>query len=762
MNKIRYLKHAAHPWRVLLLAAFLLTSCAEATPQDRAPNATPALTVAEAEDVARSFLDAWTTAKFDEMYNLISPRSQITSRDAFQESYRAAEQTLSLAAENPRTYTLHTDRTKRQGTTIIVTYDMKFNSTVLGEFSDLDRVMRLIVTPRGWRVAWSTMDIFEGMAGGATLRLDRTRATRGSIYDRNSRLIAQDNTPNYAVRLLTRNYPAGNPDLCFDRLAQIFRLYRPDLEKYKAFTGQDNGYTIGIMSEPDVQALRGSLDQVCLLEYRPQTSRFYFGGSFAPQTVGFVGPIPAEQVNNYPELSRDSLVGLFGVERFYQKDLGGVSGSELKIVTPDNVTVRTIYTRPAIPGRDVTLTIDRDFQLKVEQAVSDAYNAANWAQFSDGAAVVVLDVKTGEVLAMANYPSLNPDAWRLDTSFDTGTIEGYLKNRATVNHATEETYFLGSVMKIASTAAASSSGAFQLDEIVDCRGTYRSPDEDFTRTDWIYLEPNRDPNYHGRINLKQALTSSCDVYYWTVGARLCQKDPSLIKEYANRMGLGVRTGIDAVIEQEGYIPDPQSHFARSGKRWGTGDCLNIIIGQGDLQVTALQVARMMVAVANGEKVYRPYLVKTVGYPGEAPIYAAETGNAPDLEVTPEALLGIREALCEVTTNKKIGTAQWVFWNFDQAQVQVCGKTGTAQSGAPYPHGWFAAYVGQPGQTPDLAIAALVLKSREGSETAAPIVRRIIEAYYNLPTEPFPDFWGLPYELLPTPGLGEGGPPKASQ
>ncbi len=747
-------------WVIFFALLMTVAACNDTPPPPpNAANATPVLTLAEAENVARAFLDGWIAGDYDAMYTLITPRSQITSREAFREAYTAAEKTVQLVPEKAKRYTLHADRTQQQGTTIIVSYDMTFVSSTLGEFSDMDRTMRLIVTPRGWRVTWSTMDIFEGMAGGATLALSRVRAPRGTIYDRYNRLIAQDGVTNIAVRLLTRSYPTNNPDECFNRLASVFRLYRPDLEKYKAFTGLDNGYTIGILSEPDYNALRPSLDQVCLLEYRRQNSRFYFAGNLAAQSVGFVGPI--QNPADYPDLSRDSLVGLYGVERTYQTELGGVSGASLEIITPDSILVRTIYTQKGRGGSDVTLTLDRDFQLKVEQAVADAYNAANWAQFSQGAAVVVLDVKSGEILAMANYPTINPDAWRLDTSFDAGTIEGYLKNRATVNHATEETYFLGSVMKIASTAAAAGSGLFDLNEIVDCRGTYRSSDEDFTRTDWIYLEPNRNPNYHGRINLKQGLTSSCDVYFWTVGARICEKDARLIRRYANDMGLGIRTGIEALIEQEGYIPDPDSQFTRSGKRWGTGDCLNIIIGQGDLQVTVLQVARMLMLVANGEKLYTPHLIKSIGNAGEAPFYTANPPDPTLKDISPEVIDGIRVALCNVTTNKEFGTAQWVFVNFDQTKVQVCGKTGTAQSGSPYPHGWFAAFAGIPGETPDIAVAALVLTSREGSETAAPIVRRVIEAYYNLPYAPFPDFWSLPYELLPTPGLGEGGPPRAA-
>jgi penicillin-binding protein 2 len=602
------------------------------------------------------------------------------------------------------------------------------------------------------------MDIFEGMAGGAQLQLTRTSGARGRILDRNDRIIAQDDVENYAVRLLTRRYPSNSPDACLDELARVFRLYRPDLERYTRYTGQDNGYTVGTLSPEDLQVLQSGLDRVCLLEYLPQRTRFYFGGSLGAQTIGFVGPIRAEQVAEFPNAAPDALVGQFGVERYWQDALGGQSGASLSIVTPDGLTVREIYARESTSGKDVRLTIDRDLQLRVEEALSDAYNAANWAEFSTGAAVVVLDVKTGEVLAMASYPTVHPDAFRLDTSFDADTIAYYLQRRAIVNHATEEVYAPGSVMKVASMVAAADSREFELLDVVNDTGLYTSPDDGRILTNWIYLEPGRDPNHHGIINLKQALTGSCDVYFWTVGERLNRRDPNLFRTYANRLGLGVRTGIDSMPDVEGNIPDPASTRVRQNRPWGVGDALNVVIGQGDAQVTVLQVARMTAAVADGETLPTLSLVRSVGTVGQAPSYVAQPPAPTLLGVNIDAMRGVQEAMCDVTSDSELGTAQWVFWNFDQTRVQVCGKTGTAQTNQPYPHGWFAAYAGPPGE-PEIAIAALSLYSREGSETSAFIVRRVIEAYYNLPYEPWPDFWSLPYEMLPTPGLGEGSPPQ---
>ncbi len=745
---------------ILLVA--LLAACGAGPAAPNAPTVPPSL--GDAESVARKFLDHWVEGDFDSMYSLLSPRSLVTSREAFKAAYQGAEQTLNLAEETPRAYEIVPESLKRQGTTASLAYNMTFNSTFLGKFTDSNRTLRLILTERGWRVAWSTMDIFEGMAGGAQLQLDRTPPIRGSIFDRNGRVIAADNVPNYAVRLLTRKYPTGNPEACFRLLAEVFRLYLPDLQKYQQFTGQDYGFTVGTLFEEDYKALRPQLDAVCFLQYVPQTTRFYYGGGIAAQTVGFVGPIQADQASRFANLAPGSLVGQYGVEAVYQDQLAGVSGAALVIRAPDNTLVRTIYTKPSTRGQDVHLALDRDLQLKAEQAIASAYNAANWAparngadklRLTTGAASVVIDVKTGDILALASYPSVNPDAWRLDTTFDVGTISEYLAKRATVNHATEELYPLGSVMKIVSMAAAAGSGAFRVNEYRTCRGTLKSPDDGRILTDWIYLEPNRNPNYHGEITLYQALTSSCDIYFWEVAAKLNSIDPSLFRQYANRLGLGVRTGVDTLPDLEGVIPDPDWTRVNTGRQWGVGDSLNVVIGQGDVKVTILQAARMAAAVGNGQFMYRPTLVKKIGYPEQPPTYTAPENPPIPLGLSEEVIKGVERGMCEVVTNARLGTAVWVFEGWNNTAIQVCGKTGTVQSGTPFPHGWFVAYAGKPGQTPDIAVATLVLYSREGSETGGPITRRIIEAYYGLPYHPWPAYWADPYEVLPTPGLSGG-------
>ncbi|NJL93120.1 MAG: hypothetical protein HC915_05035 [Anaerolineae bacterium] len=210
-------------------------------------------------------------------------------------------------------------------------------------------------------------------------------------------------------------------------------------------------------------------------------------------------------------------------------------------------------------------------------------------------------------------------------------------------------------------------------------------------------------------------------------------------DYARMLGLGVRTGIDGVIEETGRVPDPD-YRASQNLTWTVADTLNIVIGQGDSAVNPLQVARMIAAIANGGNLVTPYLVQEVNLIGETPSYT----NQPQVEVLPldpTVLAGVREAMCRVTT-ETAGTASFVFelwYEFQNNAVVVCGKTGTAQSGGnTEPHAWFGAFA--PANDPQIAIAVVVETSCEGSEVAAPITRRIVEIFYGLPQSTWPSLW----------------------
>lgn len=760
-----------------LMCLTVLSACAGNISNDQ-PGPTIPPNAGNAEDTARAFLDAWSAADYKSMYDLISQQAQALAPTSFSQIYlQELDQPLNLQSKQSKSYEI-LPGTQRQGTTTIVHYNMTFDSPIVGKFTDSNRTMRLILDqPPGigqpaWRVAWSRMDIFEGMAGGAELKVIDLLPTRGTIYDRNHKPIAQDNVPNYAVQFIPGNYPTGKADDCFNKLSDVFRLSIQDLRtKYGQFVTPQRtyGYVVGTFSDEDRKIYAGALEAVCgKFGYLPQTTRFYYGNGIAGQTVGFVSPIQKSEESQYPGYPQGALIGQLGIESIYQKELAGTPGAKLVIQMPDGTPLRSLQGKESGVSQDVTLTIDRGFQLAVEDAMSSAYNYANWAPFSPGAAAVVLDVKTGEVLAMASYPFYNPDAFQLTTQFDPSTIDGYNKHSATRNRVTTDPHAPGSVFKIVSMAAAADTKNFELSQVVNCVGLYPDSEIPGGRKDWIYTDKyHQDKPFHGPITLKQALTSSCDYYFWTIGEKLYNvKQADAFRKYGNLLGLGRKTGIDGVPEDEGYIPDTESKQKLTGKAWGKGDSLNSVIGQGDVQVTPLQVARMMVGVANGGKLYHPYLIKSVGTPGQTPSYVAKPPAPEDVGIDKTVLQAIQSSLCAVTQDSTLGTAQFVFSNWSdpntpslKQRIGVCAKTGTAQSGGQQPNGWFAAYAGRAG-TPDIAVVVFTQSSREGSETSGPIARRIIEAYYGFPSyEPWPKYWTGAYDPLTDPNSSDGGGPR---
>ncbi len=770
-----------------LLSMLFVSACGGATSSSGAAAPTAAVALDDACGVADRFLKGWEADDYPTMYGLLSARSLQISQTQFNASYSNADSQMGKPAKS---HLLNCGDATLQGTTAAILYDMTFKGTVLGEFTDPRRTVRLVWTPHGWRVAWSTMDIFEGMAGGATLQLSYTPATRGRILDRKGNPLAEDNQTLYTVTLATEKYPRKPAD-CFYEIADLFKRKITEVTaSYKGLTGLQYGEYIGHLDQATYTAKRAQLDAVCAVKYAPQTTRVYANNGLAAQTIGYVGAIPADSSADYAEYAPGSLVGLAGIEKAYQKQLAGTTGALLIIQLPDGTRLRTLAGQQAKPSQDVKLTLDRDLQAAAEQAIADAYSfaAPSWAQFSTGAAAIVIDVKTGAILAMASYPTFDVDAFNFNTLIPGATLTTLLNkitapanqyaHSATLNIATSEYSALGSVFKIISMAAAADSGTFKLNQTYTCTGKWdgtKFGDSRAFRNDWIALDPSfaDKGNKHGTITLIQALTSSCDAYFWEVGGTLNKKDSGLLAKYADKLGLGKPTGLSEISELRGQIPSPDNIgkiAITQGRSWEVGDALNEVIGQGDVLVTPIQIAHMMAAIANGGDLYQPYLVQSIGAKDQPPTYQGQPQKQGNIGIDPKVLAGIQQGLCNVTQDKNLGTAQWFMWNWDFSRINVCGKTGTAQSTA-HPNGWFAAYAGPAGKPPEIAVVSLVEHGREGSETAGPIVRRIIEAYYGIhfgrPSasdlffnedayNPYPPFWTQPYIEMADPNMTDGG------
>lgn len=720
-----------HPW-LLLCILIALAACA---PQQSASEvvlptlavlpSTPAYALEDAAQTALNFLESWRLGDFPAMYALTTFASQeATPLDRFIAIYEAAQAEMTFSGLSYTGIAVY-----RQGARddlAVFNYNLTFDTRLMGRFSDNDRNMTLIVDPTlgGWRVAWTTGDIFREMGGGGQLRLEISQPSRANIYDSRDRILADQNGRVVTVRAVKRDiadWPA-----CLAQLAPAVFKAPADLQAIYDESAPDWLMELGVIEPAAYEASAAQLEAVCAAQFSSRPTRRYPDGTTAPHIVGSVGFLDAAELPAIEAagFNADSILGRSGIERSWDERLRGQPGGRLVIVSPGGGVLRELARTISRPPESIWLTIDRDLQAEIERIFAAYYQDAadGWARNSKGAAAVVLDVRTGAVLAMVSFPFYDANIFSPFPSM--GRAEGARlaaelqadPRRPLLNRAAQGLYPLGSVMKVVSATAVADTGVFAFDRRFVCSGVWN---RDIVRYDWL-------AGGHGTVTISSALTQSCNPFFYEVGYELNQYDPQTLPQYANRMGLGVSTGMTDIPEQAGQIPNPDWKRVTMGLQWTFSDAVNIAIGQGEVQVTPLQVARLFAAVANGGTLYRPQLVAKVGILGEAPSYTMTPDALSSFNVRPEVLELIREGLCNVTTTRA-GTAEYQFRNSELQRLGVCGKTGTAENPNPGTHAWFAAYA--PRAEPEIAIAVIVENGGEGSGVAAPIVRDILEYYF---------------------------------
>ncbi len=742
--------------RAALLLAWLLllalTACAPAAQNIPAAGDAAAQPEQSPRAVVEQFLSAWNGGNYEAMFNLIAqPSRDLYPLQLFTARYQRVAQDLEIDSIN---YVIQGETLN--GETAIVRYGITLTSPRFGSIDDPLRVMRLVSTPRGWRVAWSMLDIFDGLAPDGQVRVDTTRLPRASIYDRSGLPLVQQNGASVAV-FVSRDSMFGENE-CINLLTIALRRPRPEMAAFVGGYNADTLFYVGDM-DPDAYArYSGDLNTLCGSSeangrIRTRSTRGYYGRGAIAHVVGYVSPVQeGEQGRGYQP---GDLVGRDGVEAAYEAELAGQASSVIRIVEPGGTTIRELGGSSGRAPQPVMLTIDRNLQLATANALADAffYAGGNWGApgRAAGGGAVVLDVNTGAVLALASYPTydpgiFNPDLWGL--IFDPQAyIAGFVNDprEPLFNRVTQGQYAPGSTFKIITTAAAAQEGLWTPDEIFYCDGVWNGQpfgDTLPSRSDWTLVD-GLPPT--GDVTIAGALMASCNPFYYTAGARLYNETgPGTLMRYAQSMGLGNPTGLPPIYrEAPGSLPSLTSVEA----------AISSAIGQNDVQVTAIQMAHMVAGIANGGTLFQPFIVQQVGGFDGAPVTFSATPTAQgDIGLTPETLAIVQDGMCRVVSDQERGTARFAF---QAIAYTACGKTGTAQSGRIEPHAWFVAYA--PADNPQIAIAVVVPNSREGSEVAAPITRRILDAYFGAPAAPFPEWWNTePYIELQVPTGGTAG------
>jgi penicillin-binding protein 2 len=599
-----------------------------------------------------------------------------------------------------------------------------------------DHIVDLVYSKGRWGVIWDEKLILPELEGGQKLFTEHRIPARANIYDIDGDALA------YQGSVITLGIIPGQIEDEEGLLAALSQVLdkTPEDIKFLYVSSLPDWYVpiddiTGEVMEENFSLLQPYIGAGLVTEDR--LTRLYTPEGIAAHIVGYTGYIPAESIDWYINQGYrgDEQVGLTGVEQWSEKYLAGTRGGLLTIVGPSGELIQTIQDSEPKQARAIYLTIDREFQAAVEQALAEAIQTHPLAE---AGSAVVLDPRNGAVRAMASYPSYNPnifDSMRLNSDVELARVLNDPR-RPFLNRVTQGEYPPGSIFKLVTYSAAVNSGLYTPSSRYTSTGSWNRLGESFIKTDWL-------EGGHGTISLSHALVVSCNSCFYDVGYNLDQADPFILPETARAFGLDGLTGIDGLPENTGLIPDPEWKLNNIGEGWVPGDSVNMAIGQGFVQVTPLQMARLIAAIANGGTLYQPTVVDRIGAGGGAPEEKIPLKEESQLPISPEHLKSIQDSLQAVTSSGS-GTAAYQFERFP---MPVAGKTGTAETVVDDSHAWFLGYApsepftqadGTIIEEPEIAIAVMIENSGEGSEVAAPIFRRIVELYYGIePVRPYP-------------------------
>lgn len=589
----------------------------------------------------------------------------------------------------------------------------------------------LVLAGRLWYLQIHRGEEYFAKSEGNFIKELRVPADRGMILDRRGKILV-DNRPSYDVYLT----PAfcQKCDEVIGTLAGLLALDAEELQRVA--TGVESARGLARfqpllvrldLDRDELDVLEASRDRLPGVDIVPAPHRNYRNGNLAAHVLGYMGEVGPEELERSKRSGRPyrpgDYVGRSGVERRYEEWLRGVDGIERVVVDAKGRRLPHLGELipeaerlvESVPGSNVVLSIDARLQKAAEEAFT-----------GDAGAVAVVDVHTGYLLAVVSKPAFDPNVMsgRISREELRALTQDPLEPmlfRVTQNH-----FHPGSVWKVVTQLAALERG---FDDHVFCGGGYK-----LGRRRWRC----HNAAGHGWVGPERSMQVSCDTWYYAAGDRLGIEP---FAEMARRFGFGSVTGLDLGFEVPGVVPDEAYHNRFPGG-YQRGFALNASIGQGDVNVTPLQVAMAYAAIANGGTVYKPRIVRRIERPDGTVVEDFLPEVKTKLEVDPAHLQRIRTGL-DLVVNAPGGSA----WGRRIPGIpRVAGKTGTAQVvriGAvrlkkeqldffSRDHAWFAAYA--PFEDPKIAVVVLNEHGGGGSKYAAPIAFEIIRRYFEILAE----------------------------
>ena len=454
----------------------------------------------------------------------------------------------------------------------------------------------------------------------------------------------------------------------------------------------------------------------------PTTNYNY--GEMASHILGYIQRINAEELKSNPDYNMNDKIGKTGIEKVFEKYLRGKDGIKQIDMSVDGIVTGESVVKEAVSGSDVVLTLDSQLQKITEdtlaRGIANIQNTKDAKDASEGAAVV-LNVQTGEVLAMASYPNYNPALFTNGISSD--DYQKYIndKRHPFINKAISDKSAPGSIFKMVTAIAALESNQISINDKIN--DTYRYTFyRDYQPTCWK-------PGGHGLLNITQAIEVSCNFFFYEIGRRA---GIAKIDEVAKKLGLGSKTGIELPDEIAGTLAGPEVD-----KQWTGGKTIQTAIGQSYNDYTPLQMAKYTAMIANGGKNIDVTIVKSINNPDGTTVsrneldsyihnkLGVETNSGSDLNISSTDLEAVKNGMKNVTSDES-GTAYKYFKDFS---ISIGGKTGSASIGnSGHANAWFVGF--GPFENPKIAVAVYVKRGEHGAYTA-PIARDIFAQYFGM-------------------------------
>ena len=575
-----------------------------------------------------------------------------------------------------------------------------------------------LIVMRMWYLQMIKGDELRQRSENNSVRLRKIKPMRGLIMDAERRVLV-DNQPSFDLVFIPNRTKEVNK--VFEKIRTLYAARSLNPPSFNSLTGKMKPL-VPVIFERNISMEKLAVVETHAYELPGVVAevtpvRQYLSGEMTAQIIGFTGEVNREELDRDTgeRLTPGDIIGKFGIEKFLDAHLRGKSGAEQVEVNVAGKAVRSLGRIPSVPGDNVVLTIDAVLQETASKAVGNRSGA-----------VVVLDPRNGAVLALVSSPSFDPNLFNGGIASDDWEILANDPRHPMENRSISGQYPPGSTYKPVVAAAALEEGLITPETSFFCNGTFAMGSRTFRC--W-------QAKGHGNVSLHRGIVESCDVYFYNLGKLL---GVDKIAAAAHAFGLGAPLGIDLGREKGGLIPTKQWKLSRLREPWQPGETISISIGQGFDLVTPLQLAHVYATLGNGGTLYRPRLIKQLESSDRHVVKVYEPEKLGTLPFSPKTIQTINEALWGVV-NERGGTG----YVLKRKEADVAGKTGTAQViGLPQDqkarkakrvsadfqdHALFACFA--PYGNPEIAVAVILEHAGHGGSAAAPVARKIIDAYF---------------------------------